>query len=358
VLVAGAALAVTAVISMLPQRGSGTDSPSSSFSTGPTGSGGYAELLRRFDHPVDRIRGDLDRATIEAGSTLVILDAELTSAEIRRVGRFVRAGGRLVVGGAGVEEWLEGVVGDPPRFDVAPVDAATPTGDAPEGEGIGLVRLGGQGSFRRPGSLEPLLAERGGVALVAVAGDVGQGRVVALADPTPLQNRLLGVADNAALALAVAGAGGTPVAFAEGPHGYGSGEGLAALPGRWRVALAGLGLSAAVWLISRSRRLGPPEDEARPLGPRRRAYVDALAGTLGRTDRPAEAAEPVRIRARLLVAGRAGLPLDASDDAVRVAGLRLGLPADEAEALVGVHGEDGVLAAGRALAQLETGDSR
>jgi hypothetical protein len=355
VLVAGAVLVAATVVSLLPQRGSGTDSPSSSYSTGPTGSGAYAELLRRFDHPVLRIRGDLDRANLEAASTLVILDAQLTGAEIRRVERFVRAGGRLVAGGAGADEWLEELVDDPPRFDAAPVNAATPAGDAPEGEGIGLVRLGGQGSFGRPGSLQPLLAERGGVALVALAGDVGQGRVVALADPTPLQNRLLGVADNAGFGLAVAGPAGTRVAFAEGPHGYGSGEGLSALPGRWRVALAGLGLSAVVWLISRSRRLGPPEDEARPLGPRRRAYVDALAGTLGRTGRPAEAAEPVRTRARSLLAGRAGLPPDAPDDAVRAAAVRLGLPADEAEALVGAHGEAGILAAGRALARLEPG---
>jgi hypothetical protein len=355
VLVAGAALAVAAVLSVLPERGSGTDSPSSSYSTGPTGSGAYAELLRRFDHPVHRVRGDLDRATLEPASTLVILDAELADAEIRRVARFVRTGGRLVAGGAGAEQWLEDVVDDPPGFDDAPVDAATPTGDAPEGDGIGLVRLGGQGSFGRPGGLQPLLAERGGGALVALAGDVGQGRVVVLADPTPLQNRLLGVADNAGFGLAVAGPAGTPVDFAEGPHGYGSGEGLSALPARWRVALAGLALSAAVWLVSRSRRLGPPEDEARPLGPRRRAYVDALAGTLGRTGHPAAAAEPVRIRARSLLARRAGLPPDAPDDALRAAAARVGLPPDEAEALVGVHGEPGVLAAGRALARLEPG---
>jgi hypothetical protein len=355
VVVAGAFLAAVAVVSALPDRGSGTDSPSSSYSTGPTGSGAYAELLRRFDHPVRRIRGGLDRASFEPTSTLVILDAHLTDDEVRDVGRFVRSGGRLVAGGAGAEEWLEEVVDDPPRFDETPVDAATPAGGAAEGEGIGVVRLGGQGSFGRPGSLQPLLTERGGAALVALAGDVGAGRVVALADPTPLQNHLLGVADNAGFGLAVAGPAGTPVAFAEGPHGYGTGEGLSALPHRWRVALAGLALSAAVWLVSRSRRLGPPEDEARPLGPRRRDYVDALAATLGRTGRPAEAAEPVRIRARSLVAVRAGLPPDAPDDALRAAAARLGLPADEAEALVGTHGEPGVLAAGRALARLEPG---
>ncbi len=359
VLVVGAILAVTTVVSALPQRGSGTDSPSSSYSTGPTGAGAYAELLRRFGHPVERIRGALDEARVEGDSTLVILDAELDGAEIERVGRFVRDGGRLVAGGAPAAQWLEEVVGDPPRFADTPVEEATPAGDAPEGKGIGTMRLAGLGSFSHSGGLDPLLASRDGQTLVAVGGDVGAGRVVVLADATPLQNVLLGVADNAGFGLAVAGPEGTPVAFAEGPHGYGSAGGLAALPGRWRITLAGLGLSTAVWLVARSRRLGPPEEERRPLAPRRREYVDAVAGTLGRTGRPAEAAEPVRLRARSLLAQRVGLPPDPPDDVLRPAADRFGLPADEAEALMGIHGEPGVLAAGRALARLEhTGDSR
>ena len=360
VLVAAALLAVGTVVSWLPERGSGTNSPSSSFSTGPTGSGAYAELLRRFGHPVDRLRGDLEGAEIEPGSTLMVLDAALDEAEARRVRRFVEDGGRLVAGGAAAGDWLGMVVDGAPAFDGAPVQDATPAGDAPETEGIGAVRLAGLGSFGGSGQLEPLLVERGGAAVVALAGDVGSGRVVLLADATPLSNLLLGVADNAAFGLAVAGSSGTSVAFAEGPHGYGSGQGLSALPVRVRVALAGLGLAALVWLLARSRRLGPPEDDARPLGPRRRAYVDALAGTLGRTGRPAEAAEPVRARARSLLAQRAGLPPDAPDVDLRPAALRLGLPADEAEALVGIHDEGGVLAAGRALARLErqTGDAR
>jgi hypothetical protein len=355
VLVVGAVLAVLTLISSLPERGSGTDSPSSSYSTGPTGSGAYAELLRRFDHRVERIRGELDEAGLEPGSTLVVLDAELSGAEARRVGRFLRQGGRVVAGGPLAGDWLGEVVDDPPDFEPAPVQIATPARDEPEAEGVATVRLGGLGSFAGPGGLQPILRERDGPAVVAVAGDVGGGRLVVLADATPLSNLLIGVADNAAFGLGAAGPSGTPVAFAEGPHGYGAAGGLAALPARWRFALAGLALSAAVWLVARSRRLGPPEDEFRDLAPRRRAYVDALAGTLGRTGHPVVAAEPVRLRARSLLARRAGLPPDATDDALRPAAVRLGLPADEVEALMMMHGEAGVLAAGRALARLEPG---
>ncbi|MGH8993956.1 MAG: DUF4350 domain-containing protein, partial [Acidimicrobiia bacterium] len=280
VLAAGALLAVATVVSLLPERG-GAGSPSSSYGTGPTGSGAYAELLGRFDHRVERIRGKLDRADLAAGSTLVILDAGLDDAEVERVARFVRAGGRLVAGGARAGLWLEEVVPGVPAMTPAPALVATATGGAPESEGIGEVRLAGFGTLAGPGELEPLLVGREDGAPVAVVGDVGAGRVVVLADATPLQNILLGVADNAAFGLALAGPAGTPVVFAEGPHGYGTATGLAALPVRWRVALGGLALAAAVWLVARSRRLGPPEDEFRDLGPRRRDYVDALAGTLG-----------------------------------------------------------------------------
>lgn len=354
--VAGSILAVAALASILPERGDGPDSPSSSYSTGAAGSGAYAELLRRFDHPVRRLRGDLDRAGFGPEDTLVVLDAGgLTADETRSVGRFVRAGGRLVAGGRGVEGWLDEAVGEPvPAVEGRPVRVARPAGDAPEVAGIGEVRLAGRGSFRRAGSLEPLLAGgQGGV--VALAGDVGRGRVVVLADPTMLHNRLLGSADNAGFGLAVAGPAGRSVAFAEGPHGYGRARGLAALPARWRAALVGFAVAVAVWLAARARRLGPPEEEVRDLAPPRRVYVDAMAATLGRTGRPVEAAEPVRARARSLVLERAGLAADTGDEALRQAALRLGLPAGEAEALVALGDEVGVIAAGRALAHLEGG---
>ncbi|MGH9283234.1 MAG: DUF4350 domain-containing protein, partial [Acidimicrobiales bacterium] len=205
VLVVGAVLVVLTLISSVPERGSGTDSPSSSYSTGPTGSGAYAELLRRFDHPVERIRGELDEADLEPGSTLVILDAELSEAEARRVGRFLREGGRVVAGGPLAGDWLGEVVDDPPEFEPAPVQTAIPAGDAAETAGVATVRLGGLGSFAGPGGLQPILGERDGPAVLAVTGDVGAGRVVVLADATPLSNLLLGVADNAAFGLGAAG---------------------------------------------------------------------------------------------------------------------------------------------------------
>ena len=144
-----------------------------------------------------------------------------------------------------------------------------------------------------------------------------------LADSSPLQNRLLGEADNAALALALSGRG--PLTFVESVHGYGPARGLAALPARFGWALIGLALAALVFMVARGRRLGPPEPERRDLPPPRRAYVDALAATMARGRDREEAVAPVRAEARRRLARRAGLGPQADPDAWRAAARAAGL---------------------------------
>jgi hypothetical protein len=104
-----------------------------------------------------------------------------------------------------------------------------------------------------------------------------------LADATPLQNAFLDRTDNAALALGLAGGPSRPVVFSESVHGYGTATGLAALPERWKWALALAGLATVVMMWARARRIGPPDEIGRELPPPRVAYVDALAGILART---------------------------------------------------------------------------
>ena len=154
--------------------------------------------------------------------------------------------------------------------------------------------------------------------------EAGRGRIALLADSSPLQNRLLGEADNAALALALSGRG--PLTFVESVHGYGPARGLAALPARFGWALIGLALAALVFMVARGRRLGPPEPERRDLPPPRRAYVDALAATMARGKEREEAVAPVRAEARRRLARRAGLGPQAGEDDVagRGAGGRAG----------------------------------
>jgi hypothetical protein len=354
-------LALAALSSFLPGGGGqGGGSPSSSYSNRPDGTSAWAELLSRFNRHVDRLRGDLDSTVLDPATAVVVLDAPgLPGSEAEALAEFVRDGGHLVAGGAGADDWLESIVEDPLLLENRGVVSAGPVGTPParEVEGVRAVRAGRLGSWRDQGGMEPILAGDEG-RVIALAGRSGLGRVVALADPSPVQNAFLAAEDNAALALGLAGEPDRRVFFAEGVHGYGAGEGLAALPYRWRLTLVGLGLAAATWLIARSRRLGPPEDETRPLPPPRWAYVDAMAGTLARTGRPSDAIEPVRRRARELIARRAALSPDAGPAALHEAALRLGVPPDEAAAVLGTGPSDetAVLAAGRAVARLMGGD--
>ncbi len=182
---------------------------------------------------------------------------------------------------------------------------------------------------------------------------VGRGTVVFLADSSPLQNRLLGSADNAGFGLALAAPRNRPVAFLESYHGYGTGSGLSALPLSWKLLLAGLGLSALVYMVARGRRFGPPEEEGRSLAPPRREYVDSLAAVVARSRRREDAVGPVRREARDEVVRRAAMPRDVSDAAFRAAGRRIGLADDDSEALVRhVETDADVLAVGRAAARI------
>ena len=218
-----------------------------------------------------------------------------------------------------------------PAWDDDGPETARTLAAAPESEGVRRVRTAGDGRWALGGPDQRVLAgDEGTLLLVARAG---RGRIALLADSSPLQNRLLGEADNAALALALSGPG--PLTFVESVHGYGPARGLAALPARFGWALIGLALAALVFMVARGRRLGPPEPERRDLPPPRRAYVDALAATMARGRDREEAVAPVREEARRRLARRAGSRPDADATAWREAGLAAGLEADEAQALSG-----------------------
>ena len=77
------------------------------------------------------------------------------------------------------------------------------------------------GAWHELGSTLPVIGPAD--APLVVTARAGRGTVVALADPSPLQNRRLAYADNAALGLALAG--DRPVAFLETVHGYGVSRG-------------------------------------------------------------------------------------------------------------------------------------
>jgi len=332
--------------------GSGPGGPtSSSYATGGDGLAAYAALLARHGHGVDRLRTSLDRAVLDPAVTLVVADpGDVSPAEGRAIAAFVAAGGRLVAAGRGVESVLAGLPGGGPAWADAGVRAGRPLVPAPEVAGVDVVESAGAGAWDDPGATLPLLGDRD--RLLATVASVGTGRVIALADASPLQNRLLARADNAAFGLAVVGAG-RPVAFAEAQHGYGRRTGVGAIPARWRWALAGGFLAAVVWMWSRARRLGPPDEVEIAAPPPRRAYVDAMAAALARTGQRDVVVAPLQERARRRLTARVGLGRDATDDDLRRAAADVPLRPEEVDALFRpCRSDDDVVAVGRALARL------
>ena len=345
--------ALLVVLDRLTPEPSGPES--SSYATAPRGVAAYADLLGRAGHPVRRLREAPAEAQLDPAGTVVVLDPEsLDSDDAAALGDFVEDGGRLVAGGAAPSEWVDELVDSEPAWSGRRVREGRPLAPVPELAGVAVVRAAGPGSWAETGEALPVLGDESR-SLLAVA-PVGRGRLLLLADASPLQNRLLAEADHAALGLALAGPRSRSVTFVESVHGYAPASGIAAIPPNWLAALAGLALAVLVLMLARGRRLGPPELEARELPPPRRDYVESLAAILARTKRPAEALEPVRAEARGRIARRAGLGGEPSEDELREAGRRLGLDEAELAAVLGRGGE--TVTAGRALVRLRTGAGR
>jgi Domain of unknown function (DUF4350) len=269
----------------------------SSYATTPAGAAAWAELLSRSGHPILPLRVSLDQVRLPPGATLVVLDASsLSSAAGRNLDRFVRAGGRLVLGGGDPAATLPTLVEHPPGWTASGPIVAHPVARAPEIAGVGTVRTAGAGAWTSgPGT--PLLAGARGsgpIEPVVMVLALGHGRLDLLADAAPVENRLLASADNAQLALDLAGPPGTPVLFAEELHGFGQATGLAAIPTRWWLVFAGLCLAWAAWALARGRRIGPPDAPGPADVPPRSEYVDAMARLLVRGRRRGELEQLVR----------------------------------------------------------------
>ena len=321
----------------------------SAYATQPRGTAAWAELLKRSGHAVRYLREPLADARLDSAATLVVLEArDLGDADRRALGRFVAAGGRLVAAGSNPGAWLGDALGRPPRWTSSAPLRAGPVAPLAETAGVRSVATSGAGGFDDPGAALPALGSEPALMVVA---SVGSGRALLLGDSGPLQNRLLARADNAALALALAGSEGRSVTFVESVHGFGAQTGLAALPARWQVALTGFVLAALLWLLARVRRFGPAERAVVAAAPARREHVEALALSLRRARDPKVVLEPVRAAARAQVLRRAGLAPGADEGAVREAALRLGLQEDEAAALADDSDQHEALATGRALAK-------
>jgi hypothetical protein len=329
---------------------------SSSYGTVPAGLSAWSKLLEKRGHSVTQGRRSLDRHPPDPGSTVILVEgAPIDDPEIRALKRFVSEGGRLVLGGPGPVGLADDIVGDPAKFAQPGDRVLRPVIPAVETAGVSAVVGDGEGRLTDSGPAIPLLAGSHGIGVAAARE--GRGRVLLVADPSPLRNQYLARADNAALAVDLAGSPKRPVQFVETIHGYGRESGLSALPSRWKTALILLALAGVVFLLARGKRFGPPEKRDRKLPPPRGAYADALAATLAKTKDRDVAIEPIHAAARRQVAHRSGLGPDPSSDALEGAARRLGLTEDEARAVAADEDFD-MIATGRALARLNGGQDK
>jgi hypothetical protein len=271
---------------------------SSSYATNANGLAAWAALLSRDGHEVVQLTVPLAQARLRPPETVVVLDPDsLVHSEGGRLMAFVRAGGRLLFGGREPEDTLPALLDSPPQWLPNGATRLLPeAGGGASVAGVSEVTSAGEGEWAEArGYNSPLHGANGGRLLLERA--VGKGSLALLADASPLQNRLLGYADNAQFALDLSGPRAGPVVFVESLHGFGAGRGLAALPARWWMALAGLLLAGLLWSLARGRRLGVAEPADERAQPARGDYVRAMSLLLQRTRDPqALAAALIRLR--------------------------------------------------------------
>ena len=352
---AGVVLVLVALELLARLIGPGPQGPvSSSYATDGQGLAAWSELATRAGHPVVALRAPLSGAALDPADTLVVLDPD---ALLRNDGQhllaFVRRGGRLLIGGQDPDATLTALFPSPPGWVGSSTMSARPTrAGASVLPGVATVAGAGAGAWTQTDGYRVLLGD-GGRQPVLMARRIGAGELLLLADPSPLQNAYLADADNAQLALALAGGAARPLVFAESVHGYGPSRGLSALPLAFKVALWGLAVAGLLWIMARGRRLGPPDALPELETPARAAYVQALTLLLRRTGGPRELVPMLRRAADRELAARPSTRAAGSDASRRRALAQLGLDDAEIEALAPDGDGDPVVLAS-ALARLRS----
>ena len=307
VLVLLAIALVVAVLGELSKQSRGARGPeSSSYATSPGGLAALLSLLRAQNIPTKQITTSIDKAlasgNVQTFDVIVVIDQDLTRAEMEALANHLVSGGRLVAGGRDSGAWLSRVYDryiertDGFRPDVrttlrlAPGALGEISANSTVDEPWSVVAAGRplawsgvpdrQQTFALDADLNPVAFRLAGL--------------TALSETSVLTNQVLAESDNAAFALDLLGPGAdgqlgqpTRVVFAEAGHGFrsGAGSGLAAIPANIRVLLLGLLLSALTWMLAVGRRVGVPDLADRPLAPGRFEHVAAVASLLARAQR-------------------------------------------------------------------------
>ncbi len=351
VVLGAVALAVLVIIGGLNTLGRAPGGPTlSSYATDGAGLAAYEELLATTGRATSQLREPLDEKAQPPNVTLIAIGQTFSRSEARALGRFLSGGGRVIVGNPEAEDALSAAGVDDVFWNADGAAVTRPAAVAPF-IGVRTVRGDGFGQWKGRAA-RPVLTDGNHITAISVA--VGEGELIALADPSPITNKWLGVADNAGFGVALAGDENRPVVFAEYGHGFGVRDGLGAIPSRWKAAFWFAAVAAIVGALSAAKRFGPPEPEPATVTPARVLYVESLASTLARTRDYDAAMTPLKRRAKSLIARRSGVSnLDDPDELARTAGA-VGLSAEDVDALTSAVASDlDVLALGRVVAKLE-----
>ncbi|MBW3601763.1 MAG: DUF4350 domain-containing protein, partial [Actinobacteria bacterium] len=296
-----AALAGGALAAVLLAGPPGGQAPLDPAGTGPTGVKALVDTLAALGVGVTVGSDVADDARVA-----LVLSDDLADGQHRRLRRWVRDGGRLVLAD--------------PGSPLAPGRPTDPVGLLP-GAGTTLSRrcalpaLRGVGRVRVPDGVvigPPARSVRcfpSGDGHWLVAARRGRGTVVALGGPGVWTNAALGAADNAVLAAALLHPAAGALALVRG-RAPGAGDTTLAdlLPRPVGLALAQLALAFAVVVAWRARRLGRPVSEPQAVELAGSALVVAVGNLLRRGRNAGHAARLLRADLRRSLGERLGLP--------------------------------------------------
>jgi hypothetical protein len=289
----------------------------------------------------------------EQGGTYVLLDDLRTPDEARSLLAWAAIGGRLVVAdpGSTLVSLADAEVGD----SVGLVGAQTLEPACLAEEAVGIQGIVVRASDRSLRGGDRFVSCFGGHLLVR---EHDRGTVVLLGGFTALTNEHLRSADNALLALRLAGTGGRVVFGPPIPAPGALPEtGIwTALPERAKVAVVAIVLAAVAFAAVRARRLGRPATEE-PIAPIPASELVRATSRLYRRGRSlGYAARVMREATRARIGRRFGVP-GQSDGLPVVAANAIGMPPEQLEeALAGPdpRNDEELIRLGSLLSEIES----
>lgn len=249
-------LAVLAAVVVGQQK---PDSPEHSTNSDAANGASAAMLYAQaMGHPASQITGSFDPPSSDGMMFVFTPTSPFTTDEANNAAAWVRAGGVLVYASEQGDPELENALGVrrvPTLVSGTEVGAGGPFID-------GVSRVAG-GSLAEPFRLasHQVGILRVGTLALGYIEQLGQGKVVALADPLELCNGYLDKADNGRFLADLLGLvpAGAPVAFDEYHHGLTASDVAPAawILTPWGIALLWLILAIFFGLLLRGRRFGP-----------------------------------------------------------------------------------------------------